>query len=81
MRYTCCKQCIGYGAINSIRNKIQILQDSKPIHINTDNTKYMNMALTTWHPPSAKVGTNFADMCRSAGIVRSRMQATEFSFI
>jgi hypothetical protein len=35
--------------------------------------------LTTQHPPSAKVGTNFADNRRSlGGIVRSRTKATEF---
>jgi hypothetical protein len=32
---------------------------------------------TTWHPLSAKVGTNFADnRGRSVGILRSRTQAT-----
>jgi hypothetical protein len=38
--------------------------------------------LTTWHSLSAKVGTNLGDKWRSlsVGIVRSRTQATEFSF-
>jgi hypothetical protein len=38
--------------------------------------------LTTWHPLSAKFGTDFAgkrrSVGRSVGIVRSRTQATEF---
>jgi hypothetical protein len=33
--------------------------------------------LTTQHPPSAKVGTNFADKSRSLGIVHSRTMVTE----
>jgi hypothetical protein len=39
-----------------------------------------SVTLTTWHPLSASVGTNFAHWGgRSVGIVRSLIQATEFS--
>jgi hypothetical protein len=35
--------------------------------------------LITWHPPSAKVGTNFTDKWQSPDhIVRLRIKATEF---
>jgi hypothetical protein len=38
-----------------------------------------DVTLATWHPLSAKVGTNFDDKRRSlGGIVRSRTKATEF---
>jgi hypothetical protein len=40
------------------------------------------VTLTTWHPLSAKVGTNFAESGgRSVDIVRSRTQATESSLV
>jgi hypothetical protein len=38
---------------------------------------WWSSALTTWHPPSATVGTNFAKR-RSLGIVCSRTKAMEF---
>jgi hypothetical protein len=38
-----------------------------------------SVVLTTWHPISAKFGTNFTDMRRrSVGIVRLRTKTTEF---
>jgi hypothetical protein len=41
-----------------------------------------SVTLTTWYPQSSKVDTNFADKrVRSAGIVGSRTQATEFTII
>jgi hypothetical protein len=45
---------------------------------NTRTRPQGSVTPNTWHPPSAKDGTNLADKWRSVGIVRSRTRATEF---
>jgi hypothetical protein len=70
-----------WGLLSLVNTREELLARSSGSELEIREYGHRDVTLTTWHPLSVKVDTNFANKRWSLGIVRSWTQATEFSLV